>query len=303
MFGPVVYEPPEFRFPWMDEIERLRRQLEEFTAPARAAGDLFSQLRSQYGFMDESSFYEELTAPSRRMQEAAAAVFSNLVREYQIVGDLAKNDLLSSIAPQLTGSLEAVQFSGFPFAEALHREIEVAARGPQWFSDFHASFAGQLLSAAAEIDQAPEEARAEKARRLLELLRKVGKHVGGYLAQHLLEITLALGPWLENKISDQHSREMMSSEIRAVRAEISRRDERPAGDLRVVTVKRLHVRSNAGGQSAIVGRLTTNTLVRILKEEASGWARVEYFDFVTAEIKSGWVALRFLERLPDAMKE
>ena len=67
-------------------------------------------------------------------------------------------------------------------------------------------------------------------------------------------------------------------------------------DIRVVIADRLRVRKSPEAEGPILAVLTENSWVRVLKD-SPGWARVEYFDYLSGENAEGWVSASFLKPL------
>jgi hypothetical protein len=75
-----------------------------------------------------------------------------------------------------------------------------------------------------------------------------------------------------------------------------------ASDLRLVSAASLRVRAESATNSRIIGKLTRNSLVRVI-DKKKNWAHIEYFDFVEGRTREGWVAHRFLQELSDDFEQ
>ena len=243
-------------------------------------------------------------AAARRFSEALTADFSSIIGQFKTLKVLAAVPFPENVAADLQRAFQAFQTPALPALESYADQLRSITRNLDAMRQFQDTFAGQLLEIARDLAEAPEAELEERTEDLAELLEThLATSRGGPVSlEGYIQIILALMLYVHSVIGAQQTEDRVMKHLSTITAQLQ--EIATAGrstsvpELRLVAATSLRIRSEPSGESEIIGKLTRNSLVRVISREKS-WARVEYFDFVHGRTAEGWVAHRFLRKLPD----
>jgi SH3 domain-containing protein len=193
------------------------------------------------------------------------------------------------------------------FVASMSRAMVSAWESQAAISRFDNSLSAEILKLAREARQAEEKEQAAKIKLLFDLIAvQVIKITGRISLEGWVQIILAIAMYVQGNISSERSHKQVMEKLDGIEAQLKTiavaSNREPAAELRMVVSKTLRVREAPAANSKIITRLTQGVLVRVLAEEKA-WAAVEYFDFVEARSKTGWVAKQHLMELPDDFED
>lgn len=293
---------------WFDEFERMSCMLRDLMeSPAQnflREIEQHRQLLEPPGYRALRELQDNIAAEARRVNESLTSGFSSIVGQYDVLKSLAAAQYPKNLAADLQRSIRAFQPPALPFIESFADQLRSASRNLEALRQFEETFAGQLLELAREVAEAPEEELEERVEDLTEFL---GTHLakskrGPISLEGYVQIILALILYIHSIIGAQQSEERVMKRLNNIEAQLKviasvEKVER-APELRLVSAASLRLRAEPSTESRIIGKLTRNSLVRVINKEKS-WVHIEYFDFVEGRTREGWVAHRFLQELPD----
>lgn len=293
---------------WFDEFERMTRMYKDLLeSPAtRLMRDMEQQrqLLEPPGHRALIDWQEKQIEESRRINQSLTAGFSNIVAQYDALKALSATELRSNFATEMQRSLRAFQPPALPVIESFTSGLLRASRNLDALENFEQTFAGQLLGLARKVSDAPEE---EIEGRVHDLTHLIGSQMaqakhGPISIEAWVQIILAVLLYINGMLSDANSEHRamkrlddIQEQLKAI-APLEKVERVP--ELRLVAANVLRVRSAASGDAAVVGKLTRNSLVRLLGEHKT-WAHIEYFDFIEGKTREGWVSKRHLRELPE----
>lgn len=295
---------------WSDEFERMSRMVRDLMeSPAQGflrEIERHRQLLEPPGYRALRELQDNMAADVRRVNEALTSGFSSLMSQYDIVTSITAAQ--AGLTADLQRALRTFQPPALPLIESFADQLRSASRNLDALRQFEAAFGGRLLGLAREVAVAPEEELEERAENLTEFL---GTHLakskrGPITLEGYLQIILAVILYIHGLIGAQQSEERVMKRLNAIDAQLKavapvEKAER-APDLRLVAAASLRIRSAPSADSQVIGRLTRNSLVRVVNIEKS-WAQIEYFEFAEGRTREGWVAHRFLHDLPDDFRQ
>lgn len=293
---------------WFDEFERMNRMLRDLTeSPTQKLLrelEQHRQLLEPPGYRALRELQDNIAAEARRVNESLTSGFSSIVGQYDVLKSLAAMQHQKDLVADLQRSIRAFQPPALPFIESFVDQLRSASRNLEALRQFEETFAGQLLELAHEVAEASE---GEIEGWVDDLTEFLGTHLakskrGPISLEGYVQIILALILYIHSIIGAQQSEERVMRRLNNIEAQLKaiapvERVER-APELRLVAAASLRIRAEPSTESQIIGKLTRNSLVRIINKEKS-WVRIEYFDFVKGFTCEGWVAHRFLQELPN----
>lgn len=293
---------------WFDEFERMNRLLRSMmeSPAAKLLQDVEKQrqLLEPPGYAALLEWQNRGIADSQRLNESFTSSFSSVMSQYELLKAISASATYpKSFATDIQRSLRAFQPAALPVVESFTASLFGASRSLDAMRDFERTFAGRLLGLAREVADAPD---IEVDERVDNITKLIGAQIaqsrrGPVSLEAWIQIILALILYFQAGVGSQRSEERVMSRLQDIEtqlkalAPIERVEKVP--ELRLVAAKALRVRSDPAATGEIVGKLTQNTLVRLIAHEKS-WARVEYFDYIEGRTREGWVSNRYLKELP-----
>jgi hypothetical protein len=293
---------------WSDEFERMSRILRDvMESPAQnflREIEQHRQLLEPPGYRALRELQDNIAAEAQRVNESLTSGFSSIVSQYDVLKSLAAAQYPKDLVADLQRSIRAFQPPALPFIESFADQLRGASRTVEALRQFEETFAGRLLELARKVSEAPEEKLEDRVEDLTGFL---GTHLaeskrGPISLEGYVQIILALILYIHSIIGAQQSEDRIMKRMNNIEARLKviapvEKVER-APELRLVSAASLHLRAEPSTDSRMIGKLTRNSLVRVINKEKR-WAHVEYFDFVEGRTREGWVAHRFLQELPD----
>lgn len=297
---------------WLDEVERMNRMLrmvmESSTAKLIRDMQWRRQLLEPPGYSALLEWQDKAIPQSLRINDGLTAGFSSLVGQYDMLKSLATAQYPKYLAADLQRSLRIYRPPALPVIEAFSSSLVAATRNLEALHAFENTFAGQLLRLARDITEASDDEVSDRVIGLTELLEnQIRKSSRGPISiEGWVQIILALVLYFSNMLSAQRLEERLVGRFQAIETQIKAiaptEEVKRAPELRLVSANVLRMRAEPNTEAQVIGKLTRNSLVRVLDEQRA-WARVEYFDFVAGETKDAWVAKQYLRVLPNKLVE
>jgi uncharacterized protein YgiM (DUF1202 family) len=297
---------------WFDEFERINRMIRDLTeSPTQ---QILRQLEQQRQLLEPPGYralrelQDNIVAEARRVNESLTSGFSSLVGQYDVLKSLSAMQHQKDLVADLRRSLRAFQPPALPFIESFAAQIRSASRSLEALRVFQETFAGQLLDLAYKVAEASEEEIEGQVEKLSDF---IGTHLakskrGPISLEGYVQIILAPILYIHSILGAQQSVEQVMKRLNHIEAQLKAiapvEPVKRAPELRLVAAASLRIRAEPSMESKIIGKLTRNSLVRVITKEKS-WVRIEYFDFVDGSTSEGWVAHRFLQELPNDFRQ
>lgn len=292
---------------WFDELERMNRLLRRFTDSP--AAQFIREMERQRQMLEPPGFralreWQSRTMPhSLCVNDGLAAGFSNIVGQYDALKLMAAIQHLYPLAEDMRRSLLLLQGPALPVIQAFSSSLILASRNDAALRAFEGTFAGQILQTARGMVEAADEEIPDRISDITELLgRRIEKASRGPISiEGWVQIILAILLHITNVLSERKMELNLTDRLRSIEERFPTvaptQGTRQGRELRMVSTSILRVRAKPSKRAQVIGRLTRNSLVRILSTQGE-WARVEFFDFIGGKTSTGWVAARYLQVLP-----
>lgn len=303
-------------------IELLRRSAEEvqkyerLVAPLRKALDTYRNIDFQHlenlrklgeavrahqpalaAIAQNQALLDVINQPGYQALQAAANAFAHNLADYSALEKIRESWGVDSEFQRIVSQHASAVAGIEPYLQQAFTDM---AR----FREFEQSFAGKVCGhlvdiATAIADNKDLEAPAEDLAAFLEdrISRSPKDSISreGWI-QIILAIAFFIIQWFMSNAQEDRLTEKIEQRLKDVVP--APQSEAHAESLRLVNAQSLRVRQAPSTDAPIQIHLGMLSLVRIIDENKS-WALVEYFDLSTGEAAQGWVAKRFLIRLPE----
>jgi hypothetical protein len=297
---------------YFDEIDRIRRLIRELTeSPAmQAIRDLERDkfLLEPRGASLLREVQQRFEATRAATPQILAADLPSILAQYEVVRSISNLTDYRSAAVEVERTLAAYKAVGLPALDALAFHLREATTTVSAAEALQRTFAGELFERLRNVAAAPQEEATARLDALAEFIeqRLAQSRKGPISTEGYIEIILAIVFFLYQLFASQNFEAYVERRLDEIEARlkavvaVERIESRP--DLHVVGARRLRVRDGPAATGPVRALLPVNSVVRIL-EQQRGWARVEYFDFLSGDSAEGWVASRYLHPLPSTAEE
>ena len=297
---------------WSDEFDRLNQVLRDLMgSPAQNLLREIEQHRQMLeppGYRALRELQGSVEAELRHVSESLTSGLTSVLGQYEMVRSLASAQYPNALVTDLQRSLQTFRPPALPLIESFADQVRRASQNLDSFRQFERTFAGQLFEVASGVAEAPEEELDERVGHLTEFLgSQISKARHGPISlEGWVQIVLALILFVHSMMATQQSEERVMKRLDNIRARLT--SIAPADkaaqtpDLRLVSAAVLRLRAEPSTESRILGKLTRNSLVRVMSKDRS-WAQIEYFDFAAGRTREAWVAHRFLRALPENFQQ
>ncbi|MBA2245580.1 MAG: SH3 domain-containing protein [Gemmatimonadetes bacterium] len=292
---------------WFDELNRMNRLLRDLAdSPIQQVLREIGQHRQLFEPPGYRALRElqDKNMEALRVVDSLTAGFSSVVGHYGMLKVLEAAKFPGILPVDLQRAFQTFETPALPAIESFADHLRSISRNVDAMRQFQETFGGQLLRIARDLAEAPEGEIEERVEDLAELFGTyLAKSSSGPISlEGYVQIIVALILYVHSVIGAQHSEERVMKHLSSITAQLqvigTVEQVKAAPELRIVAAASLRIRSGPSGESQLIGKLTRNSLVRVISKEKI-WARVEYFDFVHGRTQEGWVAHRFLQELPD----
>jgi len=266
------------------------------------------QMLEPPGYRALCEWHSKIMPHSLCVNDSLAVGFSNIVGQYDALKLLAAAQYSKHLADNLQKSLQLFRTPALPVIEAFSSSIILAARNLAALRAFEDTFAGQLLQGARDIAEAADDDIPDHVSDIVELLeRQIEKSSRGPISiEGWAQIILALLLYISSALNERQMEIHIAGRLSSIEAQLERmapaEKAEQSLETRIVSATVLRVRAEPSKQAQVIGKLTRNSLVQVLRTQEP-WAQVEFFDFIEGKTSTGWVAGRYLRILPKDLVE
>ena len=287
-----------------DEWERYRRLIEQLVSSPAFQSAIETQ-RTLERIIDPAA-WSAAKRLARTFESASASIPSTgpLLEQYGLAARQCHEIVDSPVLREAQRALAQYRGVGLPAVSSIAHYLSGAFRSAEAAESFTRTLPGEILDLLGTVSRGEEDDAEAAARELPQLLeQRLAKErrgpisLEGYI-QLILAILFFLSQW---RASNDFANDVIER-LRNIEGRLEQTVEKSDSsgfaqeDIRVVIADWLRVRKRPEAEGPILAVLTENSWVRVL-EDSPGWARVEYFDYLSGENAEGWVSASFLKPL------